>query len=292
MKNEGLITIVIPTYNRAHLIGETIQSVIDQTYPHWELIVVDDGSTDDTESVVKTFKDDRISYHQMTGHWGKLGRIRNHGMRMANGEFIAFLDSDDLWRKDKLEYQLNLLKQYPEAGFTFSNGNRFGKGSVQPPDYANLFVGSVFRPILFEGKFCIYMPSIVFRKKLIGKVGLMNEDSHGGADVDFFYSLSYHVNGIFSNERLVNIRAHEQSTSKRFGDLTYTELIDSYRKFFTRQWITEKEFQQLASKIFYTMALDQLKRGDRDNARKNFRAHNRLTQFPLKGWIRLLQSSF
>lgn len=291
MENASLVSIIIPTYNRAHLIGETIQSVLDQTYPRWELIVVDDGSTDNTEEVVKKIKDERIRYLNMGVHWGKLGRVRNHGVRFSTGEYIAFLDSDDLWRKDKLEFQISLLEKYPDAGFTFSNGNRFGKGAVQPPEYPELFVGDVFDATLFHGKFCVYMPSIIFRKKIIGKVGVMNEDSHGGADIDFFFRMSYQFDGIFSNERLVSIRAHEQSTSKRFGDLSYTELIDSYKKFYERQWISKKQLDALTSKVYYTMALDQYRRGEPKKAVKNFLEHNRLKPLHIKGWLRYLQAA-
>src|SRR6478736_9323873 len=119
-----LVSIIVPTYNRAHLIGETIQSVIDQSYINWELIIVDDGSTDDTKKKVEEFNDKRIRYFFIE-HTGLIGAVRNFGMKNTRGELIAFLDSDDLWLSNKLEYQLSLLKEYPQAAFVFGHGKHF-----------------------------------------------------------------------------------------------------------------------------------------------------------------------
>ncbi len=128
----SLISIIIPTYNRAALIGESIQSVLNQTYKHWELIIIDDGSHDDTHQVVSNFRDKRISYYSIA-HCGIFGKVRNEGLRRANGEYVAFLDSDDLWCADKLETQLELMNQYPEIFFVFSNVTIFGSRAFVSP---------------------------------------------------------------------------------------------------------------------------------------------------------------
>src|SRR5260221_8177346 len=98
--NQPLVSIILPTYNRSHLIRESIQSVFDQTYKNWELIIVDDGSTDETSVLFTNHPDSRIHYYRID-HCGIIGRVRNPGMRHARGQYIAFLDSDDLWREDK-----------------------------------------------------------------------------------------------------------------------------------------------------------------------------------------------
>src|SRR5690606_35596826 len=97
-----------------------ILSVIKQTYPNWELIVVDDGSEDNTSALVNTFNDSRIQYCRIE-HCGFLGKVRNEGLKMAKGEFIAFLDSDDIWTSDKLIVQINTLLEHNEAFFIFNN---------------------------------------------------------------------------------------------------------------------------------------------------------------------------
>ena len=98
---EYLISIITPTYNCAQFIGETIKSVINQTYTNWEMIIVDDASNDNTEEVVKSIKDERIKYIRLKENSGA-ATARNIAMENASGKFMAFLDSDDIWIKDKL----------------------------------------------------------------------------------------------------------------------------------------------------------------------------------------------
>lgn len=107
---DGLVSIIMPSWNTDRFIAETIQSVIDQTYINWELLIVDDCSTDNTDGVVASFKDDRIKYFHNEKNSGA-ALTRNKAMREAQGEWIAFLDSDDLWTPDKLEHQINFMKQ-------------------------------------------------------------------------------------------------------------------------------------------------------------------------------------
>lgn len=107
---DGLVSIIMPSWNTGRFIAESIQSVIDQTYKKWELIIVDDCSTDNTDEVVATFKDDRIKYLKNEKNSGA-ALTRNRAMREAQGEWVAFLDSDDLWTPQKLEYQLKFMKK-------------------------------------------------------------------------------------------------------------------------------------------------------------------------------------
>lgn len=105
---EYLISIITPTYNCAQFIGETIKSVINQTYTNWEMIIVDDASNDNTEEVVKSIKDERIKYIRLKENSGA-ATARNIAMENASGKFMAFLDSDDIWKKDKLEKQVKFM---------------------------------------------------------------------------------------------------------------------------------------------------------------------------------------
>ncbi len=97
-----LVSVIIPTYNHAHFLGRALQSVLDQTYPHWEALVMDNHSQDNTGEVVKSFSDPRIRLLKIHNH-GVIAASRNLGMREAKGEWIAFLDSDDCWYPKKLE---------------------------------------------------------------------------------------------------------------------------------------------------------------------------------------------
>lgn len=109
---KGLVSIIMPTYNCAQFIGETIESIQAQTYVRWELIITDDCSTDNTKEIAAKYMeiDPRIKYHCLERNSGA-AVARNASMRIAEGEYIAFCDSDDLWMKDKLEKQLSFMKK-------------------------------------------------------------------------------------------------------------------------------------------------------------------------------------
>lgn len=113
---DGLVSVIMPSWNTGKFIAESIQSVIDQTYENWELIIVDDCSTDNTDEVVAKFTDKRIRYFKNEKNSGA-ALSRNRALREARGEWIAFLDSDDLWNPDKLEHQINFMNKH---GYTLS----------------------------------------------------------------------------------------------------------------------------------------------------------------------------
>ncbi len=107
--NLPFFSIVIPTYNRAHLIGKTVASVISQLYTDWELLIIDDGSTDSTHEVILSFNDSRIKYVWQKN--AERSMARNNGITQAKGEFICFLDSDDLWRENHLQILYSTIEK-------------------------------------------------------------------------------------------------------------------------------------------------------------------------------------
>lgn len=116
---QGLVSIIMPSYNTAPYINDTIQSVLDQTYSNWELIIVDDCSTDNTDEVLNEITDERIKVYKNETNSGA-AISRNKALREAKGQWIAFLDSDDLWDKDKLKYQIAFME---ENNYYFSYTN-------------------------------------------------------------------------------------------------------------------------------------------------------------------------
>lgn len=115
----NLVSIIMPSYNTARFISETVESVLAQTYTNWELIIVDDCSTDETDAVVARFQDRRIRYLKNEKNSGA-AVSRNYALREAKGRWIAFLDSDDLWTPEKLEKQVRFME---ENGYAFSYSN-------------------------------------------------------------------------------------------------------------------------------------------------------------------------
>lgn len=114
-----LVSVIMPTYNCGRFIAESIRSVLSQTYTEWELLIVDDCSTDETESIVSSYKDPRIRYMRNERNMGA-ALTRNRALREAAGRYIAFLDSDDLWLPEKLEKQIAFMQQNGYA-FTYHN---------------------------------------------------------------------------------------------------------------------------------------------------------------------------
>lgn len=131
-----LVSVIMPCYNSGAYIKESIESVINQTYQNFELIIIDDVSSDDSISIIKSFDDPRIKLIQST-HNGGAGVSRNKGIDVAKGRFIAFLDSDDLWRPKKLETQIKFMLD-KNCALSYSQYQKFsslGKGKIMiPPD--------------------------------------------------------------------------------------------------------------------------------------------------------------
>lgn len=118
LKDERLISIITPVYNSGKYIGDTIKSVLAQTYSNWEMLIADDCSKDNTEQVVKQFNDPRIKYFKLKSNSGA-AVARNEALEKAQGKIIAFLDADDMWKPEKLEKQLKFMLDN-NYGFTFS----------------------------------------------------------------------------------------------------------------------------------------------------------------------------
>lgn len=116
---DELVSIIMPSYNTAAYIKDSIQSVLNQTYSNWELIIIDDCSTDNTKNVLEEIQDRRIRVYKNEKNWGA-AVCRNIALRKANGRWIAFLDSDDLWKPDKLKKQVAFMKNN-NYFFSYSN---------------------------------------------------------------------------------------------------------------------------------------------------------------------------
>lgn len=126
---DGLVSIIMPSWNTGQFIAESIQSVINQTYTNWELLIVDDCSTDNTDEVVAAFSDNRIKYYKNRNNIGA-ALTRNKALREANGEWIAFLDSDDIWSPDKLKRQIAFMKHHNYA-FSYHEYEKIDEKSKQ-----------------------------------------------------------------------------------------------------------------------------------------------------------------
>ena len=204
------VSIVMPTYNREAFIIESIESIRNQTYTNWELIIVDDGSTDNTGEIINDIKDERIKFIN-AGRIGIVGKIKNIGLQNASGELIAFLDSDDLWAPTKLEKQIKALQEHPDAGFCLTGGYNF-KTMDQPVDFFyrqkdGIKYDDVFLSY-FKSEVPAFTQALLLRKECIGTAGSFKE-TKSFSDADFIISLARHFKAVILYEPLVFRRLHQ-----------------------------------------------------------------------------------
>ena len=164
------ISVVIPSYNRAHTIVKAIESVQSQSYPVDEIIIVDDSSTDNTGQIVKSIDDDRIKYFYLEKNNGAAG-ARNYGVSQTRNDIIAFLDSDDVWHHDKIEKQIALKNENPHLRLIYTAYVRIYDSSEEIyPDMSGKtrLEGDMLSQILFENT--VGTPTILMEKSLFDEI--------------------------------------------------------------------------------------------------------------------------
>lgn len=168
--NMEKVSVIIPTYNRCEKLKKSMDSVLQQTYQNIELIIVDDGSTDNTQEMIESIKDERIKYIKLPQNMGA-SNARNEGVRCANSEIIAFQDSDDVWKKDKLEKQMQYWAEHPEYSMIYCAFmyHKRGFSGRFPSENQDGLEGNVFPYILRKNT--IGTPTMLFLKSCFWEVG-------------------------------------------------------------------------------------------------------------------------
>ena len=182
------LSVVIPAYNAECTILETIASIQKQTFSDFEIILINDGSTDRTLEILQTVRDERLKIFSYEN--GGLPVARNRGISHSTGEFIAFIDADDLWTPDKLELQLAALQQYPEAGVAYSwTYFKFDKEEYSYADNSTFFEGNVYADLLIRN-FLHNGSNPLIRKEAIESVGLFDPTLKSCEDWDYYLRLA------------------------------------------------------------------------------------------------------
>ncbi len=208
--SKPLVTIVIPSYNRADYIAETIESVLAQTYPSIEVIVIDDGSTDNTKEIVERYVPQVQYVYQENA---ERGASRNHGLRLAQGEYISFLDSDDLWLPEKLATDVEFIEARPNIGVVYTDALQIdSNGNYRKRLNAGRHSGKVTEHLL-RGNF-ILMGSHLVRTDKAREIGGFNEDRElsGSEDWEFWVRLSTITEFAYNPMAFAKIRTHEANT--------------------------------------------------------------------------------
>lgn len=246
-----LVSIIIPTFNRAHLIGETLDSVIAQTYQNWECIVVDDGSTDNTTEVLAEYvaKDSRIQFHHRPPEHKSGGNgARNYGFKLSKGEYVQWFDSDDIMLEEYLKYK---IEKIANKSFIITSGFECddtlnNKTRVEIEIEENLFTDYA----LWNLK--VFTPSVLFRKKFLNEKEIFNEDLLRGQETDFFSRIFFEA--LLKEFEVFNVhlflyRKHRDSKSsmnKKYRtdfqrSKAYINLNNFQRAFSIKNWLVVRK---------------------------------------------------
>ena len=238
--NKPTVSVIIPTYNRAHLLRRAIRSVLGQTYTDFELIVVDDASTDNTADVLKNIKDPRTRYIRHKTNKGG-SAARNTGIKAAQGKFIAFQDSDDEWLLEKLEKQISIFNIVSdEVDVVYCGFLRWdGKSAVYIPSSKIIAREGDISSHILHGNF-IGTPTLLVRRRCFEKAGLFDEQLPRFQDWELIIRLAkicrfhlideplvmvYAVPNSITNNDDAGVKANEIILEKHYDTLSKTPLL-------------------------------------------------------------------
>jgi glycosyltransferase involved in cell wall biosynthesis len=285
-----LISVVMPTYNHARYISEAITSVLKQTYGNLELIIIDNYSEDNTEAIVKSFadEDNRIRYQKFRNK-GVIAASRNEGIKLACGEYIAFIDSDDSWLPNKLERVMRVFDQNRDVDLVCHN-----EYHVSGDDNKVIMIGKYgphkkYRDMLFKGN-SISTSAVVVRRDKVLKAGLFSEQKEFilAEDYELWLRLSEICKITYLHEVLGNWRTHATSLS---GNIErHTANILNVVNYHFKQWPKRSfYYNYLMNKrrgaVMRIAGRAYLKAGEYKSAKSYLASAFALDPFSIKTWI-------
>jgi len=253
-----MVSILTITYNRGHLIRKTIESVLSQSYKDFEYVIVDDGSDDNTQQIIEEIAEPRIRYFKLP-KIGYLSRLRNYGFKKIKGDFIALLDSDDVWNTTKLQVQMESLISNPNLAFSFCDVEIYFYDKLTRSNIYDHSKGEITKQNFFDdyinGRLTIYSSStIVFKREVFETIGVLNEDMKSG-DHDFICRLLLNYKGCQINKSLTKIMRHDQNHSRLAEIKPFQEYISTLKNLYKEGKITRNTFQRMVSFNYYQSGL-------------------------------------
>jgi glycosyltransferase involved in cell wall biosynthesis len=216
-----LISVVMPTYNRLHYIRAAVASVLAQNFADWELIVIDDGSDDDTRLYLSTLSDARIAIG-FCEHTGMPAVCRNRGIARARGRYVAFLDSDDAWAPEKLQRQLALMRSSPGKRWSYTAVRRIDADGREVHSRSARWVahsGWILEQVLrIDAQ--IATPAVMAELEFVREIGGFDETMRFVQDYELWARMALHSEAAVDPAPLADVRSHaEHFTSDRIGKL-------------------------------------------------------------------------
>ena len=275
------ISVVIPTYNREHYIEKAIDSVMAQTYQDFEVVLVDDGSEDNTREKIKKYGERVLYFYQENKG---IPGARNTGIRNSRGDYIAFLDSDDYWRPEKLKRQMKLFNDHPDYGLvasccasvemdgSFRERNRLGKS------------GWVLNDI-FKANF-IRTSSAIIKKSCFEKVGLFDEQLQQCQEYDLWMRMAAEFPIGFINESLTVYVDNPKGISIDGLTGRLFRLI-ALEKEYLKEKVPEKIYKRRMAKNYQVVGRHYLKRGNREQGLSYLKKARNLAPFNVKNLVYL-----
>lgn len=280
------VSVVVPTYNRAATIFESIKSISVQTYRDFEIIVVDDGSTDNTKEVLASLcLRNEIRNFQQSNKGA--AAARNKGIAEAQGEYIAFCDSDDLYVPEKLELQVKYLENHPECGLVYSDLMSFCGDQVVCPSYfaeRRPYEGWVFEKLV-ERNF-ITNVSVMVRRKCLEEVGGFNESLRTSEDYEMWLRFTRKFQVGFIPKILVKVRRHPKNLTSNEQEVydNHLEVLELIRE--RCPDVSPRTMSKAFARTFWGKGYDYFTRKDYSNARIYFKKSFKLS--PSFGAIKYL----
>jgi len=235
-KKNPLVSVIIPTYNRGWILKEAVDSVIAQDFKDFELIVVDDGSTDNTQDILNSYKEDIIVLKQNNKG---VSSARNRGIASASGQYVSFLDSDDLWLPQKLSIQIDFFNANPDALICQTEEKWIRNGIfVNPKKRHKKLSGDIFEQSLY---LCLVSPSaVMIKQNLFEEVGMFDESLPACEDYDMWLRVSCRYPVFLIDTPLIIKRGgHADQLSRSSGLDRYR--IQSLKKIIESNLLTDEQ---------------------------------------------------
>ncbi|ESA36800.1 glycosyl transferase family 2 [Leptolyngbya sp. Heron Island J] len=215
MTLDPLVSVIVPAYNAAVFLPSVIQSVLAQSYANWELLIINDGSTDNTQEIVNQYceTDDRIQL--VSRENSGVSVSRNLGAQLANGELVAFLDSDDLWHQEKLSSHINYMHNHPDVGVSFARVELISSDGETTNKLTNNITKSLKPEDFFYSNPTVTTSNFVIRKSVFQELNGFDESMQYNEDIDLLFRISiqdkWKIEGI--DQVLVQYRLHSSGLS-------------------------------------------------------------------------------